>query len=149
MTPEMAEKTSLQITRLIKARPQRVYAAWTDPVQLKQWFGPEDVQTHDFAADVRIGGKFHWHLTNQEGEPMTVRGEYRELIPGKRIVFTWAWDDDEAWENRTSVVTIDLADRDGGTELRLMHEQLPSEASRDRHDHGWNKVLGKLEEFLK
>lgn len=41
MTPEMAEKTSLQITRLIKARPQRVYAAWTDPVQLKQWFGPE------------------------------------------------------------------------------------------------------------
>src|SRR5947209_18318474 len=130
------ENTTLEISRLFKAPPQRVYAAWTDPVQLRQWFGPEEVQTHDFVADVRIGGRYHWRLTNQEGEEMTVRGEYRELIPGKRIVFTWQWDDDEAWENQASVVTIDLSDRDGGTELRLRHEHLPSEASRDRHTHG-------------
>jgi hypothetical protein len=41
-----------------------------------------------------------------------------------------------------------LSDRDGGTEVRLIHEQLPSAESRDRHNEGWNSVLEKLETFL-
>jgi uncharacterized protein YndB with AHSA1/START domain len=142
------EKTSLEIKRLIKAPRDRVYAAWTDPAQLKQWFGPESVQTHDLMADARVGGKFQWDLNNAEGEKMTCRGEYRELQPGKKIVFTWQWDDDETWENHSSVVTVELSDRKGGTELRLIHEQLPSEQSRDGHTGGWNSALDKLENFV-
>ena len=147
MTTKTPDKVSLEITRLIKAPRDRVYAAWTDPAQLRKWFGPESVQTLDLAADVRVGGKYHWDLTTADGEKMTVRGEYRELQPGKKIVFTWQWDDDDAWENRDSTVTVELFDREGGTEVRLKHEQLPSEASRDRHTEGWNSVLGRLAEF--
>ena len=143
-----AEKLSLEIKRLIKAPPDRVYAAWTDPAQLKQWFGPENVQTRQLVADARVGGKFRWDLINSEGETMTCRGEYRELQPGKKIVFTWQWDDDDAWKNISSVVTVELSDRDGGTELRLTHEQLPSEESRDRHNEGWSSVLDRLEKFF-
>src|SRR5439155_26125693 len=148
MTTKAAEKTSLQIKRFINAPRARVYAAWTDPAQLKQWFGPEFVQTHDFVADVRVGGEYRWDLTSPEGERMTVRGEYRELVPGKKIVFTWKWDDDDVWENRTSIVTVELSDGGGGTELLLKHEQLPSEESRDRHNEGWNSVLDRLEKFF-
>ena len=148
MKSKTAENRSLEIKRLIKAPRDRVYAAWTDPAQLKQWFGPENVQTHDFIADVRVGGKYRWDLSNSEGEKMTVYGEYRELQPGKKIVFTWQWDDDEAWENQVSIVTVELEDREGGTELRLSHQQLPSEESRDRHAHGWNSVLDKLEKLF-
>ena len=145
----MATKNlSLEIKRLIKAPRDRVYAAWTDPAQLKQWFGPEKVQTRDLIAETRVGGKFRWDLTNSEGEKMTCLGEYRELEPGKKIVFTWQWDDDETWENHTSIVTVELSDADGGTELRLTHEQLPNEASRDGHTGGWNSALDKLEKFL-
>ncbi len=79
---------------------------------------------------------------------MTVFGEYRELVPVKKIVFTWQWDDDDVWDNRTSIVTVELSDRDGGTQLRLTHEQLPSEESRDRHNEGWNSVLDRLEKFF-
>jgi len=140
------ENLSLQIKRLIKAPRDRVYAAWTDPVQLKQWFGPEKVQTRDLIADARVGGKFRWDLTNPEGEKMTCLGEYRELLPGKKIVFTW--DGDEDWENHTSVVTVELSDRDGGTELRLTHEKLPNEESRNGHTGGWNSALDKLEKFF-
>ena len=139
---------SLEIKRLIKAPRDRVYAAWTDPAQLKQWFGPENVRTHNLVADVRVGGKFRWDLSNSEGEKMTCRGEYRELQPGKKIVFTWRWDDDEVWENHTSIVTVELFDCDGGTELRLIHEQLPNEESRDGHTQGWNSALNKLENFF-
>jgi uncharacterized protein YndB with AHSA1/START domain len=148
MTTKAAEKTSLQIKRFINAPRSRVYAAWTDPSQLRQWWGPESVRTRKFAADVRVGGKYHWDLINQEDEEMSVFGEYRELVPEKKIAFTWKWDDDDVWENRNSIVTIELSDRDGGTELILNHEQLPSEESRDRHNQGWNSVFDQLEKFL-
>jgi glutathione S-transferase len=139
---------SLEIKRLIKAPRDRVYAAWTDPVQLKQWFGPEKIQTRELTAETRVGGRFRWDLTNSEGEEMTLFGEYRELQHNRKIVFTWQWDDDEDWKNNVSIVTVELSDREGGTELRLVHEQLPSKASRDRHTQGWESVLDRLEEFF-
>ena len=148
MTNKTSEKTSLEIKRFIDAPRARVYAAWTDPEQLKQWWGPEGVRTRNFTADARIGGKYRWDLLNQEGEEMTVFGEYRELIAGKKIVFTWKWEDDEAWETQNSIVTIELSDRDGGTEVKLTHVKLPSEASRDRHNEGWNSVLDRLDKFF-
>ena len=149
MNEKTAEKTSLEIKRFIKAAPDRVYAAWIDSAQLKGWWGPEGVITRSLTADVRVGGKYRWDLTSPEGEEMSAFGEYRELIPGKKIVFTWQWQDDEDWENHTSIVTVELDDAEGGTELRLIHEKLPSEESRDRHNEGWNSVLDKLERFFK
>jgi uncharacterized protein YndB with AHSA1/START domain len=148
MTTKTSEKTSLRIKRFINAPRDRVYAAWTDSGQLKQWWGPEGVRTQSLVADARVGGKYRWDLINQEGEEMSVFGEYRELVPGKKIVFTWKWDDDDVWENRDSIVTVELSDRDGGTELLLKHEQLPSEESRNRHNDGWNSVLDRLEKFF-
>lgn len=148
MNEKTAEKTSLEIKRFINAAPERVYAAWTDPAQLKEWWGPEGVRTRNLTADVRVGGKYRWDLTSPDGEEMSAFGEYRELIPGKKIVFTWKWDDDEVWQHRTSLVTVELSNRDGGTELRFKHEQLPSEESRDRHNEGWNSILDRLEKFL-
>ena len=148
MSGKTAEKTSLEIKRLINAPRNRVYAAWTNPKQLTEWFGPENVRTRDLVAETRVGGKFRWDLTNPEGEEMTVQGEYRDLQPGRKIVFTWQWEDDETWENHNSIVTVELSDAAGGTELRLLHEHLPSEESRDNHDDGWKSSLNKLDKFL-
>src|SRR6266478_6824401 len=86
MTTNVPDKISLEIKRVIKAPRDRVYAAWTDPAQLREWFGPENVQTRNIVAETHGGGKFRWDLTNSEGEEMTMRGEYRELQPGKKIV---------------------------------------------------------------
>ena len=148
MKEKTAEKTSLELVRFVNVPADRVYDAWTDPAQLRQWFGPENVRTRNISADVRVGGKYRWDLTSPEGEEMSAFGEYKELVPGKKIVFTWQWDDDEAWENRTSIVAIELFERRGGTELRLRHEKLPSEESRDRHIEGWNSLLDRLEQFV-
>jgi uncharacterized protein YndB with AHSA1/START domain len=141
------ETIALEITRFINARPERVYAAWTDPAQLRQWFGPREVQTTALTADPRPGGIFQWDLVNCEGESMTMRGQFRELQPNKKVVFTWQWLDDGSWEDQISVVTVELSARDDGTELRLRHEQFPSEQSRDNHTKGWSSVLDKLEDF--
>ena len=148
MTASAADRMSLEVKRVINAPRDRVYAAWTDPAQLRQWFGPENVQTRNLVADARLGGKFQWDLTNPEGEEMTVVGEYRELQSGRRVVFTWKWQDDEDWERHESIVTVEFSDCDGGTEVRLTHERLPSEESCDRHSEGWTSLLKKLEKFV-
>lgn len=148
MSIKPAERTSLEIKRFIRAPRDRVYAAWTDPAQLKEWFGPVNVRTRKIVAEAHVGGKFCWELVNDEGEEMTVHGEYREVIAGKKIVFTWRWDEDELWKGRTSIVTVDLAEKKGGTEVTLLHEQLPSEESRDRHSKGWSSLFDQLEKFF-
>jgi uncharacterized protein YndB with AHSA1/START domain len=147
MTTKSLEKFGLEIKRFIKASPERVYAAWTEPAQLRQWFGPEQVKTDDLIVDPRVGGTFRWDLTNSDGEKMTMQGEFRELQPNRKVVFTWQWQDDEDWQNHVSIVKVELSERSGGTELRLTHEQLPNEQSRDGHTRGWNSALDKLEKF--
>ena len=149
MSAKAPEKTSLEVKRFIKAPRAEVYAAWTDPAQLKLWFGPEWVKTRDFVCEVRRGGKFRWDLIDCDGKEKTIAGEYREIVLKKTIVFTWRHLNDEAWENCMSIVTIEFSDSDGGTELRLKHEQLPTEASRNDHNKGWKSVLDRLEKFVK
>jgi glutathione S-transferase len=146
----MAEpgKFSLEIKRFIKAPRDRVYAAWTDPAQLKKWFGPENVATRDLVADVRVGGQFRWDCTDSGGKEVTISGEYRELQPGRKIVFTWRLEDDEDWKNHNSLVSVEFLDREGGTEIHLTHENLPTKPSRDDHAQGWKSVVDKLEKFL-
>ena len=148
MTAKSGVAAALEIKRLMKASRERVYAAWTDPEQLQQWFGPAKVRTRALEADVRVGGKFRWDITSPEGEEMTVKGEYRELEPGRKIVFSWQWQEDAEWEGYLSIVTVELEETDKGTEVRLRHESLPSEKSRQGHTEGWNSVLDKLEEYL-
>jgi uncharacterized protein YndB with AHSA1/START domain len=142
------DKTSLEITRFINAPRGRVYAAWTDPAQLKEWFGPVWVRTCELIAEPRVGGTFRWDVINCDGKEVTIQGDYREIVPGDKIVFTWKHCDDERWKNQISIVTVEFSDRNGGTELRLKHEKLPGEESRDGHNRGWNSVLDRLEEFV-
>jgi len=148
VTAKTKGKTSLEIKRFINAPRTRVYAAWTDPAQLKEWFGPVWVRTCELIAEARVGGKFRWDVINCEGKEVTIQGEYREIVPGEKIVFTWKHCDDELWENQISTVTVEFSDRNSGTELRLKHEQLPGDESRDDHDRGWNSVLDRLEKFV-
>ena len=143
-----ARKLSVEIKRFINAPRDRVCAAWTNPAQLKEWFGPENIKTRDLTADVRVGGQFRWDCTDPEGKEVTIFGEYRELQPGKKIVFTWQFEEDEDWKNHSSIITVEFFDREGGTEIHLTHENLPTEGSRDDHEQGWKSALDKLEKFL-
>ena len=147
MRTKSQERPSLKIKRFIKAPRERVFAAWTDPDQLKEWFGPEHVRTRSLIADPQAGGKFQWELTSPDGEELTVIGEYQEVVPNQKIVFIWQWQDDDDWVT-DSVVTVELTDAEGGTDLCLTHVRLPNENSRNGHTKGWNSSLDKLEKWL-
>jgi uncharacterized protein YndB with AHSA1/START domain/predicted enzyme related to lactoylglutathione lyase len=139
------ESTSLQVTRLIKAPRERVFAAWTTPDQVKHWFGPAACQVLDAQIDLRPGGAYRFKVFSDSMGEMAVGGEYREITSPSKLVFTWKWEDDENWADITSVVTVDFVEKDGGTEVRIAHEGLPSGESAGRHEHGWNGCLDKLQ----
>ena len=69
-------------------------------------------------------------------------GIYREVVPGKRLVFSWAW---RTTPERESQVTIDLKADGDGTILTLTHEQFFDDKARDDHGRGWGLALDNLE----
>jgi len=77
------------LTRVFKAPRDRVYAAWTDPEQMKQWSGPEEIESLAWKLDTWVGGKWRWDLRTPDGEKMAAFGEYREIRPDEKLVYTW------------------------------------------------------------
>jgi hypothetical protein len=138
------QSSSLQVKRFIKAPPGSVFMAWTTPEQIKQWFGPATCRVLDAKIDLRVGGAYRFHVSSDEMGEMYVRGVYREVKQPSKLVFTWQWEDDADWTNVESVVTVELVAKDGGTEVQITHEGLPSEEHVGRHEHGWNGCLDKL-----
>ena len=139
-------KPSLTLRRHINAPRERVWKAWTTGEALKRWFGPRD--SYDIAVadvDLRPGGRYRIVMQEPGGERHEVGGVYREIESNTRLVFSFAW---VSTPERESVVTVQLRDADGGTELTLTHEPFFDEAARDRHHHGWTGSLDRLARHL-
>ena len=79
--PKPLEKPSLTLKRRLTAPPSKVFAAWTDPEKLAQWFGPADTVAGSASAelDVRVGGRFRVRFSTTNGEQHEVGGVYREV----------------------------------------------------------------------
>ena len=138
-------KPSLTLKRRLKAKPEAVFAAWTDPQKIARWFGPGNAEPVRVEADLRVGGKYNFVMRTPDGEEHDIRGLYREVMPNEKLVFTWAW---KSTPERESLVTLTLKPDGEGTILTLLHEHFYDEAARDRHQFGWNAVLNKLEALL-
>jgi uncharacterized protein YndB with AHSA1/START domain len=145
MSTITATKPSLTFKRRYNAAPAKVYAAWTDPEKLKRWMGPGEVESLLVEADVRVGGRYRIVMRSSDGEVHDVGGVYREVVPGEKLVFTWAW---KSTPERESLVTVLIKPDGDGTLLTLLHEQFVDEAARDRHQHGWTGTLDKLGRFV-
>lgn len=150
MSTDLIAKPSLTLTRRLAAAPEKVYAAWTDPPQMMRWWGMVGGKTLRAETDLRVGGRFHVGFRNPDGVEHNVSGRYRELVPNRKLVFTWAW---RSTPERESVVTVALAPvtletGTPGTLLTLTHEQFFDDAARDAHRGGWIKVLDSLERFI-
>ena len=142
----------LELTRVIRASRAKVYEAWTRPEILKKWHAPGEMNFVSAKLDLREGGAYEVltqgvictteGMTEEERKrQVTVRGEYRKVVPNELLQFTWYGNRDPS---EVSLVTVSLRDVEGGTEIKLRHEQFASEASRDRHQHGWSDLLPKL-----
>ena len=144
---KLAEKPSLSLARHYPVSPEKVWRAWTDPEAIKKWWGPGGNDPVSVAElDVRVGGRFRMVFGGPHGNAHECRGAYREVVPNRKLVFTWTWPN--TTPERESLVTVTLKPAAGGTEFRFLHEQHFDEMVRDNHQRGWGESFDKLERFL-
>lgn len=143
---------ALVINRVLKAPRERVFQAWTEAEQIKQWFGPECVTTNDVTVDLKIGGAYRIEMTDEDGEKIVQRGVYREITPPEQLIFTWVLEGQHCLQGeegvRETLVTVTFEEKDGETVLHLVHEGLPNEKTKAGHEYGWNGCLDSLAKTL-
>jgi uncharacterized protein YndB with AHSA1/START domain len=123
----------------IAARPETVFAFFTDPDKMTQWKGTRA------ELDPRPGGVYRVEINEQA----IAVGEYVEIDPPSKVVFTWGWEGQEAGGGEHAVppgssrVEVSLQPDGDGTLVRLRHLDLPEQA-REIHGQGWDLYLGRL-----
>ena len=136
---------ALTVMRVIPAPRARVFEAWTKPEVMSRWFAAAPDWSCDAEADVRIGGRYILQMREPAGAVHEQFGEYREIVPVSRLVFTWTCPEIGVAD---SVVTVELEDRGEQTALTLTHV-LPDDAEiRRSHEDGWNGCLANLDRYL-
>ena len=138
---------ALYLRRTYAASPARLYEAWTTPEILVAFLGPNDIEARVYEFDARVGGRFHIGMHRSDAEAFHARGEFRELVPGRRIVMTWTWEEDDPADEHETLLTLEFSPNGAGADLELTHAQLASLESRERHSEGWNSILDKLVTF--
>jgi uncharacterized protein YndB with AHSA1/START domain len=133
------ETTSVERTLSIAASPETIWEFLVDPNKTTRWMG----MTATFETEP--GGLYRCEVIPGH----TARGEFVELDPPRRLVYTWGWEPNEKGETSvapgSATIEIELAPEGDGTRLRFVHRDLPSAEEAKSHGHGWDHYLPRLE----
>lgn len=134
----------LLITRDFDAPAALLFSLWSDVDHFTQWMGPEGFDCPDASIDFRVGGKYRGMIRSKDHGDNWFGGEYREIEPPHRLVFTWKWDEGPSSEMQT-LVTITFREHANGMTTMTFH-QTPfiNVERRDAHVGGWTSLFNKL-----
>lgn len=144
------------ITRIFNAPLEKVWRAWTDPKLVKQWWGPEHFTSPGAEIDFRVGGKYLFGMRDPDGNEYWSTGEYVEIAPMARIVYTDSFSDAQgnvvspqqfgmsADFPESQEITLTFEDLGGQTLLRISSASMPRDAMFEMARSGMTTSLDKL-----
>lgn len=147
VNPPGTPATALVLRRTLDASPETVFAAWSDPAHVREWWHPEGFTTPSFEMDFRVGGEFRYCI-RRDGRDGWARGTYREIVAPRRIVFTFRWETRDFGQADETLVTLGFEPDGAGTLLTFRQEPFADAASRHSHGQGWAQVLDAFDAFL-
>ena len=131
----MAEALMVRREVQIAAPPATVFAFLTNREKILRWMGTEaNIEPHP-------GGIYLLNVTGKD----IARGEFTEVIPVHRLAYSFGWEGNDTVPPGSSLIEIDLLDKEGGTLLRMTHSGLPDAKECANHEKGWTHYLGRLE----
>lgn len=137
MPEAMTTEPVVKETR-IAASPETVFAFFTEPDKLTRWLAEEAT------LDPRPGGTCLQRHRGDDGKLYSMRGEFVEVSPPSRVVFTWGFEEESVGvPPGASTVEVTLTPEGDGTLLRLVHRDLPT-GEVDSHSEGWTEMLERL-----
>ena len=139
---------AVRVERVVAASPDLVFEAWTRPEVLKLWWGPRGVTAVAAEMDVRPGGRYAVTMQPDAGQPFVLSGEYREVVPSRRLVKTWEYHGDTVTDPVESIVTVEFIGEGASTRLILTQEFLEEPRDREGRDRGWRSSLDRLDAYF-
>lgn len=129
-----------------------VWKCWTDPKMMAQWFGPRSFTNPVCELDVRVGGSLRIVMRGPDGNDYPMKGEFREVIPPERLVFTNIATDKDGKHLLEGETTIILAESGGKTTLTLQSHSIGLVPIAPQMlagmEAGWSQGIDKLEELV-
>jgi uncharacterized protein YndB with AHSA1/START domain len=135
----------LESRKFVAANPDRVFRAWTDPVELAKWWGPAGVRCIAAEIDLRVGGIYRIGNELPDKTVIWIAGVFERIERPNLLVYTWSTD---AQSPARELVTVRMNAQADGTEVIVTHERIESQALRDRHAEGWAGCLDGLASYL-
>ena len=129
--------------KVIKASPEQVFEAFTNPEIMTKWFYGDEGWTADVSNTLEVGGKYTLTMHATNGKDYVHVGEYKVIAPPEKLVFTWNSD-----FAQNTVVTVNFRRVADGTEISLEHEFLPTDEACKSHTKGWTVCLNNLEKLF-
>lgn len=134
------------------ASPARVFEAWTDPDIVMQWFGQAPNSLHSATIDLRLGGEWRFLKSSDDEKSVGFEGQYLEIEPGEKLVFSWAhviaYANGDREATPYSRVEVVFTAQGSGTYLRLVHSAVRAEEARRGIGGGWEASFGHLTDVL-
>lgn len=137
---------ALEIDRWLDASPERVFEAFTNEDQLRQWWGPRDFESVAISFRPRVGGRYRVELAGPDGSRFAHVGTFRAVEPPRHLSYTWRWVAGPLQQSEM-LVAIDFEPERGGTRVRVRHAGFVDESSRDAHT-GWPESFDRLVPWL-
>jgi uncharacterized protein YndB with AHSA1/START domain len=134
---------TLVVRRTFAATPEKLFAAWTTPEQLRAWWGPRGVRCIAAEIDLRVGGAYRIGNELPDGRVLWIGGEFELVEAPSRLVYSWRMGDEPA--SRVTVQFVAVGPR---TEVIVTHERIDTVATRDDHERGWIGCLDGLASWL-
>lgn len=136
---------SLVIRRTIHAPAEKLFDAWVEPAQLRNWWGPEEVTCGSAEVDLRVGGAYRIANEFADGRTVWISGEFKRITPPTELVYTWIVEDVTASPER---VTVRFDAVGGATEVTIIHDRIIDNQIRSSHESGWQGCLAGLAAYL-
>jgi uncharacterized protein YndB with AHSA1/START domain len=135
------------VERVIRARPERVFAAFSDAKSMAVWMCPGEDMTHaSVELDFRVGGRFRIVMHGAERD-YTQHGEYLAIEANERIQMTWISEFVPEVDQSTRV-TVHFEPAGDATRVRLVHDELPANDTYQGHTDGWSTILVHLSDAI-
>ncbi len=139
----MTTPNTVRLHRVLSAKPEKVFRAFLDAEALAQWMPPNGFTASIHHLDPKVGGTFKMSFTNfTTSQSMSFGGEYREIMPNEKLVYTDRFDDPNL--PGEILVTITLKAVSVGTELHIVQSGLPAVIPLEACYLGWQQSLLKL-----
>ena len=137
----------LNLECLLAAPPEGIFRMLTEPSELAQWWGPHGFTIPAVELNLTEGGRYRFRMAPPDGEPFHLSGEFLEVDPPWRLVYTFEWEEPTP-DDRKTVVDLSLQAAGSGTRLALSQGPFLTEERLALHRGGWTESFEKLQSVL-